>query len=150
MHYVSSYIVHGVFEKFPGLHVTIKEFGVAWLPYLIWRLDQGYDLLRLESSWVKKRPSEYIHENIRVSTQPIEDSPRPGDLARLLSTVPWLDDVLCFSTDYPHYSFDEPGYIARLLPDGWARKVFCDNACKVYGWTPPPVAAAGKPAATAA
>lgn len=141
MHYASSYIVHGVFEKFPNLHVMLKEFGVAWVPYLIWRLDQGYDLLRRESPWVRRPPSEYIRDHIRFSTQPIEEGPRPGSLAQLLSSVPWLDEALCFSTDYPHYSFDEPRYIARLLPDGWAHRVFCENACQIYGWTPPDIAA---------
>lgn len=138
-HYVTSFIVHGVFEKFPDLHVMVKEYGVAWLPWLIWRLDENYELLKFESPWVKKLPSEYIRKHLRFSTQPIEASPNRGGLAQLLSSVPWLEEVLCFSTDYPHYSFDDPAYIARLLPDGWARKVFCDNACSVYGWTPPPV-----------
>jgi len=29
--------------------------------------------------------------------------------------------------------------VARRLPDGWARKVMCDNACAHYGWEPPVV-----------
>jgi predicted TIM-barrel fold metal-dependent hydrolase len=137
MHYISSYIVQGVFEQFPDLKITIKEFGVSWLPTLMWRLDQNYDLLRRESPWVKKLPSEYIREHIKLSTQPIEVGKDPGAWVELMSTIEGVEDMLCFSTDYPHYSYDDPAYIARILPESWHRKVFCENACRLYGWQAP-------------
>lgn len=137
MHYISSLIVHGVFEKYPSLQVLVAEYGIAWLPALMWRLDQQYDLLRRESPWVKRWPSEYIHGHIKLSTQPIEESPTRGGTAELLATIDGIEDLLCFSTDYPHASMDRPDYVARLLPSAWHRKVFCDNACQLYGWQSP-------------
>jgi predicted TIM-barrel fold metal-dependent hydrolase len=137
MHYVSSLIVHGVFEKFPSLHFLIKEYGVTWLPTVMWRLDQQYDRLRCESPWVKKLPSEYIKQHIKLSTQPIEASPKFGGTAKLLSTIDGIEELLCFSTDFPHYSMDQPSYIARLLPQEWHRRVFLENACSIYGWSAP-------------
>jgi predicted TIM-barrel fold metal-dependent hydrolase len=141
-HHISSFIVHGVFEKFPDLHLVVKEYGIAWLPSAIWRLDQHYAHLRLESSWVKRWPSEYIHDHVKLATQPIEKSHDAHDgLATLLQTVDGMEDILCFSTDYPHITFDDPDYVARQLPRGWERKVFCENACAAYGWEAPiPVA----------
>lgn len=139
MHYISSFIVHGVFEKYPGLHVMIKEYGVAWLPPLMWRLDNEYECLRRESPWVKKWPSEYIRKHVKLSTQPIEESPRRDGTAEFLQIVEGIEDCLCFSTDYPHYTMDLPDYVARLLPATWHRKVFCDNACAFYGWPLPAV-----------
>jgi predicted TIM-barrel fold metal-dependent hydrolase len=138
MHYISSLIVHGVFEKFPSLNVVITEFGITWLPYVMWRLDQNYDLLRHESPWVKKWPSEYIRKHVRFSTQPIEESPEDkGATAELLKAVDGVEDLLCFSSDYPHYSMDDPTYAARLIPEAWRPKVFFDNACAVYNWKIP-------------
>ena len=103
MAHIASLIVHGVFEKYPDLRVVIKEHGISWLPHLMWKLDDNYDLLRFESPWVKRWPSEYIRDHIKVSTQPIEESPDDKDgLARLLGSVDGMDDMLCFSTDYPH------------------------------------------------
>jgi predicted TIM-barrel fold metal-dependent hydrolase len=142
MHYVSSLIVHGVFERFPNLHFAIKEYGVTWLPTVMWRLDQEYETLKRESPWVKRLPSEYIREHIRLSTQPIESSPQSGGTAEFLATVPGIEDMLCFSSDFPHYSMDQPGFIARLLPREWHRKVFLENACEMYGWDVPAEAAA--------
>lgn len=138
MHYVSSLVVHGTFERFPSLRVLIAEYGVAWLPPLLWRLDEHHELLKLESPWVRRWPSEYAHDHIKLSTQPIEESPdsRRG-LVDLLSTVDGIEDMLCYSSDYPHYSMDDVGYVARRLPAAWHRKVFCDNACATYGWPQP-------------
>jgi predicted TIM-barrel fold metal-dependent hydrolase len=136
MHYVSSFIVHGVFEKYPSLHVIIKEFGVAWLPYVMTRLDQNYKLLKLESPFVKILPSEYIRRHMRFSTQPIEASPKRGGTAMLLATVDGIEDLLCFSSDYPHWTMDDPQYVAGVLPADWADKVFFENACRFYRWDP--------------
>jgi predicted TIM-barrel fold metal-dependent hydrolase len=141
MHHITSFITHGVFEKFPNLKVVVKEHGLAWLPHLMWRLDQSVDLLRFESPWVKKLPSEYIYEHVRLNTQPLEEGSRPGDLIEVLTAVDGVENLLVFGTDYPHLSFDDPSYVSQQLPAEWARKVMCDNACAVYGWTPPPAEA---------
>ncbi len=138
-HYVASLITHGVFEKFRDLQFLFIEYGLSWLPPVVWSLERDYDLLRLESPWVKKRPTEYVHDHIRLSTQPLEAG-RPEEarrLIQLLEGVDGIEDVLCFSTDYPHYSMDDYAFIARSLPASWHSKVFCENACAFFGWTPP-------------
>jgi len=136
MHHLTSFIVHGVFEKWPSTKVLIKEHGTAWLPYLMWRLDENYETLKLESKYVKKWPSEYIREHVKLGTQPLEEMDDPNDLKRLYESVD-MEHALCFATDYAHSSFDDPAVIVRRLPDGWARNVMCDNSCAHYGWTPP-------------
>jgi predicted TIM-barrel fold metal-dependent hydrolase len=144
MHHVTSCIVHGVFEKYPHTRILVKEHGTAWLPYLMWRLDQNYETLKLESRWVKKRPSDYVREHVKLGTQPLEEMADPDDLKKLYRSVE-MDDMLCFASDYAHATFDDPDVIVRRLPEGWARKVMCDNACTHYGWTPPPVDAELEP-----
>jgi predicted TIM-barrel fold metal-dependent hydrolase len=147
MHYLTSLIVHGVFERHPNLHVVMKEFGFTWLPQVMWKLDEHYELLKLESPWVKRLPSEYIREHVLLSTQPVEESPddRRG-LARLLEAVDGMEDLLCFSSDYPHPTMDEVDFAERQLPVSWLPKVMYQNACRVYGWArPDPVAAAVSP-----
>jgi uncharacterized protein len=44
------------------------------------------------------------------------------------------DDVLMFSTDYPHWHFDTPdeAFPTRLLPESAARKVMAENARAFY------------------
>jgi predicted TIM-barrel fold metal-dependent hydrolase len=40
-------------------------------------------------------------------------------------------DVICFSTDYPHWDNDMPGTTLRMLSDDARRSVFYDNAARV-------------------
>jgi predicted TIM-barrel fold metal-dependent hydrolase len=141
MHHLASFVVHGTFEKFPDLRVYVKEHGLGWLPHLLWRLDANYELLKLESPWVKRLPSEYIREHVRIGTQPLDDCADPKDLQRVLQAVDGVEDMLIFSSDYPHVSYNDPGFTARRLPASWSRKVFLENACELYGWTPPPAEA---------
>jgi predicted TIM-barrel fold metal-dependent hydrolase len=132
-HFVTSLITHGTFERFPTLRVLIKEVGIAYAPYVFMQMDSLYDLLRHESPWVKKWPSEYIHDHIWITTQPLEDSPdSPTDIMQVISSFDLMEDLLCFSTDYPHPSFDDPGWVSRRLPQAWWRKVFVENACDAF------------------
>jgi predicted TIM-barrel fold metal-dependent hydrolase len=132
--HLSSFIVHGVWEKFPALKLMLIEIGIAWLPWLMWTLDDQYAELRRESPWVKRLPSEYLREHVRLSTQPLEVSPRKEHLIELLEAVGGVDDMLMFAADYPHWDTDEPGYAARRLPASWATKVFYDNCYESLRW----------------
>jgi predicted TIM-barrel fold metal-dependent hydrolase len=46
------------------------------------------------------------------------------------------DEMVCFSSDYPHFDFDAP---ERVIPPGLdkalARKILHDNAAAFYGLT---------------
>ena len=62
-HNISSCIVHGVFEKFPGLHLLVKEQGIGWMPTLVWRLDHEYRLGRAPTGPpLPAPPSEVVRE----------------------------------------------------------------------------------------
>ena len=82
---------------------------------------------------LKRPPSEYIHENIWVTTQPIEEPERPEDM---LSTLEWIgSDRVMFSTDYPHWDQDDPRYAFKApLPEEAKRRIFRDNAMALYGF----------------
>lgn len=138
MGHLASFVVHGVFEKYPSLKITIVETGVAWAPWLLWSLDRHYPILKRESLWVKKLPSEYFREHIRMTTQPLEMSPEPEQLISLLEAYPDLEHVLCYASDYPHWDADAPSFISRRLPKGWDEKVFYENPLNTYRWSRKP------------
>jgi predicted TIM-barrel fold metal-dependent hydrolase len=131
--HIVSMIVHGVFEKYPSLRVLVVEAGVAWLPWFLWRFDGEYKALRRETPWLKRLPSEYFAEHIRVTTQPVEASPKREQLIELLSFV-GAQGLLCFSSDYPHWDADERDHVASRLPREWWSRVFRDNAESFYSW----------------
>lgn len=143
IHHAMSMIVHGVFDKYPDLKVVLVELGVTWLPWLLWNMDANYKLLKRESPYLQKLPSEYFREHIRVATMPLETIPA-RKLHELIEEYR-LDDLLCFSTDYPHYDEDDPVHIAKRLPKASHDKIFYKNACYAYGWNENEVLATERP-----
>jgi predicted TIM-barrel fold metal-dependent hydrolase len=146
-HYVTSLITFGVFEKFPQLKVSIVESGLAWIPWLLWRLDSVYPTLRRESPFVRRLPSEYVREHLTFTTQPIELSPKRSGLMDLLRTVDGMEDMLLFASDYPHWDADDPTHVVKLLPPEWREKVLHENARRLFGFSPkaPETLVAGAP-----
>src|SRR5262249_4518623 len=72
-----SLIVEGVFDQFPTLRVALIESGVTWLPSLMWRLDKEWKGLRREVPWVRRLPSDYIRDHVRLTIQPFDAPPGP-------------------------------------------------------------------------
>jgi len=126
-------VVEGVFERLPALRVVIMEGGLGWVPSLTWRLDRNFTRLRGEVPHLRHPPSHYIANNIWFTTQPIEEPARAADLVRLLERVGW--DRLLFSTDYPHWDFDDPRHAFKApLSEARRRQILTDNAAAFYGF----------------
>ena len=129
---VISLVTEGVFDKFPTLRVALLESGVTWLPSLMWRLDKEWKGLRREVPWVRRLPSEYIHEHIRLTTQPID---LPGNGAMLPTILEQVnaDEMLMFASDFPHdHAPGSPTAFLKGLPTEAARKIMRDNAAAFY------------------
>jgi predicted TIM-barrel fold metal-dependent hydrolase len=129
---VISLACHGVFEQFPGLKVVVTEGGFAWLPDVMWRLDQDWEALRDEVPWVKQRPSEYILEHVRFTTQPF---PEPSNVrqVRAVLEIVQAERTLLFSSDYPHWDFDNPQRCLHAMPEDMRARVRAQNAIELYG-----------------
>jgi uncharacterized protein len=128
---LTSLVLEGVFAKYPDLTVVFNEFGVAWLPFMMWRMDMEYRSGRDELPWLTKLPSEYISEHIRFSTQPLEEPKDRKDLITLLQMV-GAEKMLMFSSDYPHWDADNPQYALRGFSDEWKELIFWENAWETF------------------
>ena len=126
-----SLVFEGVFERFPKLKVVAIEGGFAWVPALCWRMDKHWERMRAETPHVKRPPSAYMRENVWYTTQPIEEPERPNDL---LDIIRWIGaDRLLFSTDYPHWDFDDPRTAFKVrLPVADRQAIFAGNARRLY------------------
>ena len=129
---VLNMIVEGLFDRFPTLRVALLEGGWTWMPSLMWRMDKEWKGLRREVPWNRMLPSEYVRRHMRLSLQPLD---APPDTAQLLETIDQLgsDELLMFSTDYPHYHFDTPEEaLPAGLPEPLQRKILFENARAFY------------------
>jgi uncharacterized protein len=129
---LTSLVVEGVFERFPTLRVVLIEGGIAWLAALMWRLDRAWKLLRAEAPHLDRLPSEAIREHVWLTTQPMDEPTRAGDLGVLFEHLD-MDDRIMFATDYPHWDFDSPERaIPKALGADRRRRILRDNAHALY------------------
>lgn len=131
MAHLVSFVCEGVFEKFPSFKVVLCEGGVTWLPPLLWRLDKNFKALRASTPWLKRLPSEYARDHVFFTTQPIEEPDNPKHLEAMFEMFD-AENMLLFSSDYPHWDFDDPTKILSRLSLEKKRKIFSENARKLF------------------
>lgn len=132
MGHINSLVCEGAFEKFPQLRFVAVEGGLAWLPQLMWRMDKNYKALRSEVPWLRKLPSQYIRDHVFVTTQPVEEPEKSPHFLQILEMINAPGNVM-YSSDYPHWDFDNPRMTLQFLPKEWKQRIFHDNAAALYG-----------------
>jgi predicted TIM-barrel fold metal-dependent hydrolase len=113
--------------------VLLIEGGIAWLPGMLWRLDTNWRALRSEVPWLDRKPSEVAREHVRFSTQPLEHTDGRDETLFEMLEAAGAPDNLVFASDYPHWDFDDPGFMLNRLPEAWRAKVLHENAAELYG-----------------
>lgn len=99
----------GVLEKFPNLRVAFLEGNCAWLPWLLYRLDERAKLHGpLADVPLSKKPSEYLLRQCFISLDP--DEYLVSDVIKRIG-----DDNLVISTDYPHIDAHFPRALDEFL-----------------------------------
>jgi len=129
-HHLVSLITYGSFDRFPQLRIVMVEGGFSLYGPVISRLDRAWEALGGEN---KGLPSDYLRDHVRFSSQPVEEPDSFDDLARMWA---WGDasHLLMFSTDYPHWDFDDPARaISPRFGDATRRRVYLENAREFYG-----------------
>jgi uncharacterized protein len=129
---VASLVCEGVFVKFPKLKVVLLESGVTWLPAFLWRLSKFWRGVRAEVPWVDRPPYEIVRDHVRLTIQPFDGPSEPEAVARLIDHLQ-SDDMLLFSSDFPHWQFDADAIMPAGIPQRLHAKIRRDNALATYG-----------------
>jgi hypothetical protein len=130
---VTSLIMEGVFEHFAQLKFVFIEGGFGWMPSLGYRLDRGWQRDKSALPHVKRPPSEYLREHFWVTTQPMEEPEKPEHLAQIMEAIGY--DRILFSSDYPHWDFDDPFVaVPQSLGEERRRQIYAGNARALYGF----------------
>ena len=128
----ANWVVNALPERFPKLKVVWIESGLAWVPWLMQRLDHSYKMRSSECPGLKKLPSEYF-KDMYYTAQPME---RPDDMALLQHTFETVnaETQLLYASDYPHWDFDLPSTIYDLpfLSEKAKRNILGENALKLF------------------
>jgi hypothetical protein len=128
---VTSLICEGVLTKHPGLKVVLIESGVTWVPAFLWRMSKFWRGLRTEIPWLDRSPLEIFRDHFRLTIQPF-DAPESPDIVRRIIDHLGSDELLLFSSDYPHWHFDGDNFLPAGIPADLARKIMVDNPHRIY------------------
>jgi predicted TIM-barrel fold metal-dependent hydrolase len=113
MSHLSDMIVQGIPVRYPDLQIVIQEGGVGWIPFMMRRLDNEYLNHRSDAPMLEEMPSDYIRRQFYFTTQPFEGQQEP-DYVKYMIDLIGVDNIL-FSTDYPHFDFDNTEAIMNRL-----------------------------------
>ena len=128
---MGSFIGGGVLARHPKLKVAFLEANCSWVPWLIWRMDESYEL---EGDQFMRdldmKPSEYFRRQCLVSVEP-DETPVAHVIADFGA------DQLVYSTDYPHgdsrYPRATESFLELPITDDDKRKILWDNCARFYG-----------------
>jgi uncharacterized protein len=129
---LGAFTAGGVCERHPRLRAAFLEGNCSWLPWLLWRLDEHWEMFAdVWSPDTTMKPSEYFKRQCWVSVD-CEETP-------LKYAVDYLgkSDKIIFSTDFPHvdaqfpHSSDE--FLKLPITDEDKRKILWDNCATFYG-----------------
>ena len=131
MIHLTNWIMNGLPERFPKLKVMWIESGLAWLPFMMQRLDHEYLMRQSDAPLLTRLPSEYMQEMFYTS-QPMEMT----NLELLASTFKAIkaETQLLYASDWPHWDFDVPSRIATLpfLGEQAKRNILGENARRLF------------------
>jgi predicted TIM-barrel fold metal-dependent hydrolase len=126
-------IFNEVFERFPGLTLVGGEVGAGWVPFLKQELDDRY---RRNRYWCEVNlsmlPSEYYDRNCKVGVVQDQFGVQNCDAVGV-ETMMWC-------SDFPHHITNWPDsrHLINSMSQGIdaakKRKIFCENAGKLYGF----------------
>ncbi len=128
---VISMIGGGVLARHPELRVAFLEGNCGWVPFLLWRLDEHYEVtFRRPDSPLTMKPSEYFKLQCFVSVEADEDF-----VKQVIEAIG--DDTIVFSTDWPHGDSKYPraveSFMKLPISDQSKRKILWDNCARYYG-----------------
>jgi len=109
--HMTNWVTNGLGERFPKLPVIWIEGGLAWVPFLMQRLDHEYMLRSSEYPLLKKKPSDYMRA-MYYASQPMEAE----NMRALACTFEMInaETQLLYASDYPHWDFDLPSRVWDL------------------------------------
>jgi hypothetical protein len=133
--HMTNWVTNGLGERFPKLPVIWIEGGLAWVPFLMQRLDHEFMLRSSEYPLLKKKPSDYMRD-MYYASQPLERV----DAGALECTFRMInaDTQVLYASDYPHWDFDLPSTIWDLafLSEKAKHNILGGTAARLFGLKP--------------
>ena len=126
-----NWLCNGMNERFPDLKVLWMEGGLAWVLWVMQRIDSEYRMRSSECPGLKKLPSHYMRD-MYFTSQPLES----GNDALLEATFRAIDagNQVLYASNYPLPDMDVPSVIWDLefLDETAKRNILGENARRLF------------------
>jgi len=136
MLHMTNWVTNGMPERFPKLKTIWIESGLAWIPFLMQRLDNEFMMRSSDCTLLKRKPSDYMREMFYTS-QPMEmvDNRKALELTFEMINA---ETQLLWSSDYPHWDMDLPSTIYDLpfISEEAKRNILGGNAQRLFNLEP--------------
>lgn len=125
----------GVPEVFPNLRIAALEGCCGWVPFLMDRMDEEFELRgHREAPLLKAKPSEYMRSGRIYIGVESEEAPIPYVIETFGA------DKLLWASDYPHWDSPWPhgtqAFLTRDdISDTAKRQILQENPQRFYGFT---------------
>ncbi len=132
MIHMTNFVINGIPERFPKLKVMWIESGLAWIPFLMQRLDNEYMMRTSEAPALTKLPSDYMRE-FYYTSQPMEQINNHEMLKATFNMIN-AENQLLYSSDWPHWDFDLPRTIYDLpfVSEQGKRNILGETALQLF------------------
>ncbi|HEX9395665.1 MAG TPA: amidohydrolase family protein [Burkholderiales bacterium] len=131
--HVLRMIVGGVFDRFPKLKLVVGHLGEG-LPFWLFRLDYMHRSMVASNRYpgaqpLKRKPSDYLKENIWVTTSGMQWAPAIKFCLEVLG-----EDRVMYAMDYPYQFVPEEVRVTDDLAvsDSVKKKIYQLNSEKVF------------------
>ena len=128
---LAELILGGVLEAHPRMRVLLQEANVAWIPWLLWRMDEKWSTYGPDQDYeLSLTPTEYFARQC-YAVADADESVASLAIAHL------GDDNILWSSDFPHHDTSFPGSVDTFLDlpgisDDSKRKILWDNAARLF------------------
>ena len=129
---LADFVASGIFDRFPRLRTVTLESGGGWLPSVLEKLDQYFEIVG-QWQWpeAKTRPSELFKQNCYISVDPDDE------FVEFTAQAVGMDRVV-WASDFPHPDACFPGAVAEIrknvasLPKAAQGQILGENAANLY------------------
>jgi len=136
MLHMANWLVNGMPERFPKLKVLWIESGLAWVPFMMQRMDNEFMMRTSDAPLLKRKPSDYMREMF-YTTQPMELVDNQ-EMLKATFTMINAKSQLLYSSDYPHWDMDLPSTIYDLpfIDLETKKAILGENARRLFNLDP--------------
>ena len=131
---LTGLIFAGVPEMFPKLRIAALEASCGWVPFLMDRMDEEFEIRgSREAPLLKRKPSEYMTSGSFYYAFEIEETTVPYVIERVGS------DKLLYASDYPHWDMSWPNSVKTFtgradISEADKQQILGENPQRFYGF----------------